>query len=70
MAMKHAVTFFEVESGPLEYQRHQSFPLRLPPSIWSQIRLLAGREGISLNQFISEAVGEKMVRLKSSPDRN
>jgi predicted HicB family RNase H-like nuclease len=62
--MKQAITFPDTENRPLEHQRHQSFPLRLPPSIWSQIRLLAGREGISLNQFISQAIGEKMARLK------
>lgn len=65
--MKHAVTIPDTGNQPLEYQRQQSFPLRLPPSIWFQVKLLANREGVSLNQYISQAIGEKMTRLKSSP---
>ncbi len=66
-ATHHADDVPVSRNGMLEYQRYQSFPLRLPPCIWSQVKLLAGREGVSLNQFIREAIGEKMVRLKSSP---
>lgn len=37
--------------------------LRLPDSLHRQLRDLAKREGISMNQFISSAVGEKMAAL-------
>jgi len=37
--------------------------LRLPDSLHRQLRDLARREGISMNQFISSAVGEKMAAL-------
>jgi hypothetical protein len=37
--------------------------LRLPDSLHKQLRELAKREGISINQFISAAVGEKMAAL-------
>ena len=37
--------------------------LRLPNSLHRQLRELAKREGISINQFISSAVGEKMAAL-------
>lgn len=47
-----------------EYKRHQSFPLRLSPSIRQQANDLAHAEGISLNHFISLAVAEKLVRME------
>ena len=37
--------------------------LRLPNSLHEQIRLLAKREGISINQFIASATAEKMTAL-------
>jgi HicB family len=37
--------------------------VRLPESLHRQIRLLAKREGISINQFISTAAAEKMAAL-------
>jgi len=37
--------------------------LRLPDSLHRQLRELARREGISMNRFISSAVGEKMAAL-------
>jgi hypothetical protein len=37
--------------------------LRLPDSLHRQIRELAAREGISINQFISTAAAEKMAAL-------
>lgn len=36
-----------------------SLSVRLPDSLHSQIRELAKREGISMNQFIASAVAEK-----------
>lgn len=46
------------------FRRHQSFPLRLSPSIREQAGEFAKREGISLNHFISLAVAEKLSRLE------
>jgi len=37
--------------------------LRLPDSLRKQVRELAKREGISINQLISTAVAEKMAAL-------
>ena len=37
--------------------------LRLPNSLHKQIRQLAKREGISINQFIASAAAEKMTSL-------
>ena len=44
-----------------------SFPLRLPYSTRQQAIEIAQREGLSLNQFISLAVAEKLTRLESTP---
>ncbi len=41
-----------------------SFPLRLPFSIRRQANDLAHKDGLSLNQFISLAVAEKITRLE------
>lgn len=37
--------------------------LRLPNSLHKQIRLLAKKEGISINQFVASAAAEKMAAL-------
>ena len=37
--------------------------LRLPDSLHEQVKLLAKNDGISINQFISSAVAEKMSAL-------
>lgn len=37
--------------------------LRLPDSLHKRVRKLAEQEGISINQFISTAVAEKMAAL-------
>jgi predicted DNA-binding protein len=42
----------------------KSFPLRLTPTMRRQIDHLAKREGVSLNQFISLAVAEKVTRME------
>lgn len=47
-----------------EYFRRQMFPLRLSPTMRHQANELAHREGISLNQFISLAVAEKISRME------
>lgn len=41
------------------------FALRLPKSTRRQANELAKQEGLSLNQFITLAVAEKIVRLES-----
>ena len=43
----------------------KTFPLRLPVSTRLQADELARREGLSLNQFISLAVAEKVTRLEN-----
>jgi hypothetical protein len=47
-----------------ENGRPVSFPLRLPFSTRRQAIEIAEREGLSLNQFISLAVAEKITRLE------
>jgi hypothetical protein len=47
-----------------EMKRANSFPLRLTPTMRQQMELLAKREGVSLNQFISLAVAEKVMRME------
>ena len=41
-----------------------SFPLRMTPTMRRQVDHLAKREGVSLNQFISLAVAEKVMRME------
>lgn len=43
-----------------------SFALRLPRSTRRQANEIAKNEGISLNQFITIALAERIVRLQSS----
>ena len=52
-------------------QRRQSstFPLRLPRSVREQADGLAEQDGISLNQFISLAVAEKVAILTCDKPR-
>ena len=49
---------------PREEKRRLAFPLRLAVSLRESASLFADREGISLNQFISLAVAEKISRLE------
>lgn len=44
--------------------KSQVFPLRLPLSTRIQAAEIAEREGISLNQFITVAIAEKITRLE------
>ena len=44
------------------------FPLRLPTTTRMQANELASLEGVSLNQFITIAVAEKITRLQSASD--
>ncbi|HSN76632.1 MAG TPA: toxin-antitoxin system HicB family antitoxin [Anaerolineae bacterium] len=43
-----------------------SLSLRLPTSMHEQLRELAQREGISINQFITIAVAEKMATIDTA----
>jgi hypothetical protein len=45
-------------------EKSNSFPLRLPLSLRRQADDLADRDGLSLNQFISIAVTEKIARME------
>ena len=49
---------------PPEEKRRLAFPLRLALSLRESATFFANREGISLNQFISLAVAEKVSRLE------
>ena len=40
-----------------------SLSLRLPESLHRQIRALAKREGVSINQFLATAASEKVAAL-------
>lgn len=42
----------------------KTFPLRLPRTVREQAGQLADREGISINQFVLQAVAEKVTRLE------
>jgi hypothetical protein len=43
-----------------------SFPLRLPISMRREADELARKDGLSLNQFITLAVAEKLTRMEQS----
>ncbi len=53
-----------LEAMSPEKKGTNSFPLRMTATMRSQIEHLAKREGISLNQFISLAVAEKVMRME------
>jgi hypothetical protein len=46
-------------------KRRMTFPLRLAISLKDIANILAQKDGVSLNQFISLAVAEKISRLES-----
>ena len=43
-----------------------TFSVRLPHSLHRQLREVAARDGVSMNQLISSAVGEKLAALLTS----
>lgn len=49
----------------IEEKRRMTFPLRLAVSLKDMACLLAEKDGVSLNHFISLAVAEKISRLES-----
>jgi hypothetical protein len=42
-----------------------NFALRLPPSLMEEVRLLAERDAVSINQFLVTAAAEKVAVLKA-----
>ena len=52
---------------PLKIGKANSFPLRLPVTMRRELKALAEAEGISINQLISLAVAEKIVRSQRQP---
>jgi HicB family len=42
------------------------FSLRLPKSLHEDLKVLAEEEGVSVNQFISQALAEKIAVLKQA----
>ena len=52
---------------PLKIGKANSFPLRLPVTMRRELKALAETEGISINQLISLAVAEKIVRFQRRP---
>ena len=53
----------------IESKLHQSYPLRLSPSLRNQVDEVAAREGISVNHFISMAIVEKLTRMEEALNR-
>jgi hypothetical protein len=49
----------------LDVKRRMTFPLRLAISLKDVAAMLARKDGVSLNNFISIAVAEKISRLES-----
>ncbi len=62
--------FARKKNVTLDDKRHQSFPLRLSPSLRQQAVEFAHSEGISLNHFIGIAVAEKVSRMESVLESN
>jgi hypothetical protein len=52
--------------NPDKPRNRSKFLLRLPKSVSDAAKLVAGQEGVSLNQFISLAVAEKIIRVEQS----
>lgn len=46
--------------------QNATYPLRLPKSVKAAAEALAREEGISMNQFVSTAVAEKLVAMKTA----
>lgn len=52
---------------PIKIGKANSFPLRLPVTMRRELKALAETEGISINQLITLAVAEKIVRHQRRP---
>jgi HicB-like protein involved in pilus formation len=50
--------------NPDKPRNRSKFLLRLPKSVSDTAKEIAGQEGVSLNQFISLAVAEKIMRVE------
>ena len=46
--------------------QNTTYPLRLPKSIKAEAERLAREEGISMNQFVSTAVPEKLAAMRTA----
>ena len=55
--------------SPDRPRNRSTFLLRLPKSLSDAAKQIAGEEGVSLNQFISLALAEKIVRVEQSATR-
>ena len=52
--------------NPDKPRNRSKFILRLPKSVSDSAKQIAGQEGVSLNQFISLAIAEKIIRVEQS----
>ena len=52
--------------NPDKPRNRSKFLLRLPKSVSDAAKQVASQEGVSLNQFISLAVAEKIIRVEQS----
>jgi hypothetical protein len=52
--------------NPDKPRNRSKFLLRLPTSVSDTAKQIADQEGVSLNQFISIAVAEKIIRVEQS----
>jgi hypothetical protein len=46
--------------------RKANFPLRLQPSLMTELRAAAEAEGVSVNRYINVAVAEKLARRRTA----
>ncbi|EIJ34288.1 YlcI/YnfO family protein [Thiothrix nivea] len=47
-------------------KQNTAYPLRLPPSLKEEVNKAAALDNISINQFIAQAVAEKLAALRTS----
>lgn len=47
-------------------KQNTAYPLRLPPSLKEEVNKAAALDKISINQFIAQAVAEKLAALRAS----
>jgi hypothetical protein len=63
---RSTLTVIRGTMDPDKPHNRSKFLLRLPKSVSDTAKQIAGQEGVSLNQFISLAVAEKIIRLEQS----
>ncbi|MEZ5452418.1 MAG: YlcI/YnfO family protein, partial [Thiothrix sp.] len=47
-------------------KQNTAYPLRLPPSLKEEVNKAAALDNISINQFIAQAVAEKLAALRTA----